>query len=36
MSIAGDLRYCSDQGHVRNASQKLAEARALGAKLALG
>jgi multimeric flavodoxin WrbA len=34
MSIAGDLRYSSDRGHVRGAPKKLAEARALGAKLA--
>jgi hypothetical protein len=34
MIIAGDLRYCSDRGHVRSASRKLAEARTLGAKLA--
>ncbi len=35
-SIVGDLRYSSDKAHVRDAPQKLAEARALGAKLAQG
>ena len=34
MSIAGDLRYSSDQRHVRESPEKLAEARALGARLA--
>ena len=36
MSIAGDLRYCSDHGHVRECPEKLAEARKLGEKLARG
>jgi len=34
MTIVGDLRYSSDQRHVRESQEKLAEARALGAKLA--
>ena len=36
MSIAGDLRYCSDHGHVRENPEKLAQARKLGEKLARG
>jgi multimeric flavodoxin WrbA len=34
MTIVGDLRYSSDQQHVRDNPGKLAEARALGLKLA--
>ena len=33
MAIVGDLRYSSDQKHVRECPEKLAEARALGARL---
>ncbi len=34
MTIAGDLRYSSEHKHVRESPEKLAEARALGVKLA--
>jgi multimeric flavodoxin WrbA len=34
MTIAGDLRYSSEQRHVRDSPEKLAEARALGERLA--
>jgi multimeric flavodoxin WrbA len=36
MTVAGDLRYSSDKKHVREAPEKLREARELGAKLARG
>jgi hypothetical protein len=33
MSVVGDLRYCSEQKHVREAPRKLEEARKLGLRL---
>ena len=36
MTIAGDLRYSSDEKHVRESPEKLAQARKLGEKLARG
>jgi hypothetical protein len=36
MSIAGDLRYSSDEKHVREAPDKLKAARELGLRLGKG